>query len=77
MRTELPTLYKKDTTGKIRQWTIIAEDNQFWTEQGTVGGKIVINKPTVTDLVVLDPMVIHIKPKLNCGTPSKNPITIS
>ena len=48
MRTELPTLYKKDTTGKIRQWTIIAEDNKFWTEQGTVGGKIVINKPTVT-----------------------------
>ena len=48
MRTELPTLYKKDTTGKIRQWTIIAEDNQFWTEQGTVGGKIVVNKPTIT-----------------------------
>ena len=29
MRTELPTLYKKDTTGKIRQWTIIADDNKF------------------------------------------------
>ena len=55
MRTELPTLYKKDTTGKIRQWTIIAEDNKFWTEQGTVGGKIVVNKPTITFPKNLDP----------------------
>ena len=36
MRTELPTLYKKDTTNKIRQWSIIAEDNKFWTEQGVL-----------------------------------------
>jgi hypothetical protein len=48
MRNELPTLYKKDTTGKIRQWTVIAEDNKFWSQQGTVDGKIVVNKPTVT-----------------------------
>ena len=48
MRTELPTLYKKDTTNKIRQWSIIAEDNKFWTEQGVLDGKIVVNKPTIT-----------------------------
>jgi hypothetical protein len=48
MRTELPTLYKKDTTDKIRQWSIIAEDNKFWTEQGILDGKIVVNKPTIT-----------------------------
>ena len=48
MRTELPTLYKKDTTDKFRQWSFIAEDNKFWTEQGILDGKIVVNKPTIT-----------------------------
>ena len=48
MRTELPILYKKDTTNKIRQWSIIAEGNKFWTEQGILDGKIVVNKPTIT-----------------------------
>jgi DNA ligase-1 len=48
MRNELPTLYKKDTTGKIRQWSVIADGNKFWSEQGTIDGKIVVNKPTVT-----------------------------
>ena len=47
MRNELPTLYKRDTTGKIRQWTVIAEDNKFWSQQGAIGGKIVVNKPTI------------------------------
>tara|TARA_R110002020_G_scaffold148436_5_gene324281 strand:+ start:769 stop:2010 length:1242 start_codon:yes stop_codon:yes gene_type:complete len=47
MRTELPTLYKKDTSNKIRQWSIITEGNKFWTEQGILDGKIVVNKPTV------------------------------
>ena len=44
------------------------------------GAKIVsvsINKPTVTDLVVREPMVIHIKPKVSWGTPNKKPIKIS
>ena len=31
-----------------------------------------INKPTITAGVVLEPIVIKIKPKANCGTPSKN-----
>jgi len=44
----LKTLYKLDTTGKIRQWTIKVKDNTFWTEQGQLGGKIVVNKPTTT-----------------------------
>ena len=48
MRNELPTLYKKDSTGKIRQWSIITEDDKFWTEQGILDGKIVVNKPTIT-----------------------------
>ena len=44
----MQTLYKLDTTGKIRQWTVKVKDNSFWTEQGQVDGKIVINKPTIT-----------------------------
>ncbi len=36
-----------------------------------------INKPIVADAVVLDPIVIQIKPKANWGTPNKNPIKIS
>jgi DNA ligase 1 len=45
---ELKTLYKVDTTGKIRQWTVKVKDNSFWTEQGQIDGKIVVNKPTIT-----------------------------
>ena len=45
---ELKTLYKVDTKGKIRQWTVKVKSNSFWTEQGLVDGKIVINKPTIT-----------------------------
>ena len=44
------------------------------------GAKIVsmsINKPMVTERVVLEPIVIQIKPKLSWGTPNKNPIKIS
>ena len=45
---ELKTLYKVDSIGKIRQWTIKTNNDTFWTEQGQVGGKIVVNKPTTT-----------------------------
>ena len=38
---------------------------------------ISINKPTITAGVVLEPIVIKIKPKANCGTPSKNDNQIS
>tara|TARA_A100001037_G_scaffold244817_1_gene225964 strand:+ start:109356 stop:110522 length:1167 start_codon:yes stop_codon:yes gene_type:complete len=45
---QLNTLYKLETTGKIRQWTVKVKDNSFWTEQGQIDGKIVVNKPTFT-----------------------------
>ena len=48
--------------------------------QTQIGAKIVsnnISKPTVTAGVDLDPMVTHMKPKANCGTPKKKPINIS
>ena len=44
------------------------------------GAKIVsvsINSPIVTDLVVLDPIVMHTKPNVSCGTPRKKPIKMS
>jgi len=40
------TLYKRDTKGKIRQWTIHAQGNKFWTEGGLVGMKMNVAKPT-------------------------------
>jgi len=47
-----PTLYKRGSTGKIRNWTIHAREEggeaKFWTERGTVGGKqIAGDKPTI------------------------------
>ena len=45
---QLKTLYKVESTGKIRQWTVKVKDNSFWTEQGQIDGKIVVNKPTIT-----------------------------
>ena len=38
---QLKTLYKVETTGKIRQWTVKVKDNSYWSEQGQVDGKIV------------------------------------
>lgn len=42
-----PTLYSRTSTGKVQQWTIKVEGNQYWTESGQVDGKIVVSKPTV------------------------------
>ena len=45
---QLKTLYKVETTGKIRQWTVKVKNNSFWSEQGQIDGKLVVNKPTIT-----------------------------
>ena len=44
------------------------------THRGPHKVSINISKPTVAEAVVLEPMVIHINPSANWGTPSKNPI---
>ena len=36
-----------------------------------------IKRPIVVEGVVLDPIVMQINPKANCGTPRKKPIKIS
>ena len=45
---QLKTLYKVETTGKIRQWTVKVKNNSYWSEQGQIDGKLVVNKPTIT-----------------------------
>lgn len=45
--TKLPTIYTLTSSGKVQQWTICVEDDQYWTEAGQVGGKIQTAKPTV------------------------------
>ena len=47
------------------------------THKGANNVSVSIKSPMVAEGVVLEPIVIHIKPKANCGTPSKNPIKIS
>ena len=43
---KLQTLYKIDTTGKLREWTMIIEDACFHAVKGVVGGKMLIeDKP--------------------------------
>lgn len=44
---KLPTIYKKDTSGKTRTWTIEVEDNKYRVTSGTKGGKEVTAKWTV------------------------------
>lgn len=36
-----------------------------------------ISNPIVTEEVVLEPIVMHIKPRANCNPPSKKPIKMS
>ena len=52
----------------------------FKNSQTQIGPNIVsvnIKSPIVVEGVDLEPIVIQIKPKANCGTPRKKPIKIS
>ena len=51
------------------------KNNQTHTGANKVS--VNIKRPIVADGVVLDPIVIHIKPNANCGTPRKKPINKS
>ena len=42
---KLPTLYKFDTKGKLREWTMVIEGNCFHAVKGLVGGKLTEDKP--------------------------------
>ena len=43
---KLPTLYKIDSKGKLREWNVIFDGDQFWTEGGISGMKMNVAKPT-------------------------------
>lgn len=49
--TSFPTLYKRDSTGKVREWTMwvvhYADNSEIYSKHGVHGGKIVEKKPTV------------------------------
>tara|TARA_Y100000593_G_scaffold79250_1_gene147418 strand:+ start:105 stop:1286 length:1182 start_codon:yes stop_codon:yes gene_type:complete len=42
---KLNTLYKIDTTGKLREWTMVIDDACFYAIKGVVGGKLIEDKP--------------------------------
>jgi len=41
--------YKKDNTGKIREWKIVVNGNTYYTETGIVDGKIIRSEITVCE----------------------------
>lgn len=43
--TKLPTLYKRTSTGKIQQWTIWADGDSYYIEEGQVEGKLTLTAP--------------------------------
>ena len=45
----LPTLYKKDVSGRIRQITFFIDGNTFWAEHGLKGGVLIKDNPTVCE----------------------------
>lgn len=45
----LPTLYKRTKKGQTQQWTIVVENNTFYTIEGIVGGKLTSSLPTVCE----------------------------
>lgn len=39
------TLYKVDTKGKVREWTMVIDGDSYYTITGEKGGKLITNKP--------------------------------
>lgn len=44
-----PILYKYTSKGQIQQWSIFAENDRFWTEEGIQGGKLTTSLPTICE----------------------------
>ena len=49
MTTQLPTLYKRTSTGAIQQWTITVADATITTTYGQVGGAMQTTSDTITE----------------------------
>jgi hypothetical protein len=48
MMKTLQTLYKIDTKGKLREWTMHIDGASFYAVKGLVDGKLTTDKPTKT-----------------------------
>ena len=48
MTKKLQTLYKVDTKGKLREWTMHIDGNSFYAVKGLVDGKKTQDKATTT-----------------------------
>ena len=44
---KLETLYKIDSVGKLREWSVHAEENTFYAIKGLVGMKLITDTPTL------------------------------
>lgn len=42
----MTTLYKKDTKGNLREWSMIVDGDKYWTVSGLVNGEKVTSAPT-------------------------------
>lgn len=38
MSNQLPTLYKRDSSGGVRQWRVVIDGDTYWTEYGLIDG---------------------------------------
>ena len=45
---KMRTLYKIDSVGKLREWTMVVENNSYHAVKGLVDGKKTTDKPRVT-----------------------------
>jgi DNA ligase-1 len=46
---QFPTLFKRAHTGKIQQWTMIVNENTYYTIAGQVGGKLTQTRPSTAE----------------------------
>ena len=46
---KLDKIYKTTSIGKVQQWEVEVEGNQYWMITGQVGGKLVTSKPTICE----------------------------
>lgn len=42
---KFPTLYKRTSTGAIQEWTVIADGDSYYSEEGIVSGKLTASAP--------------------------------
>ena len=49
MATKFKTLYKRNSTGTLQEWTLHVKDNGYYVVEGLVGGKLTQTEPHICD----------------------------